>query len=285
MYPKAQHYVPQFYLRNFANKRKKGFFVACFDKFTGKVFKPNVKNVANQTAFYDFIASNGEELSLEAAFSDIETRAQVAIRAQIEDPTASRLRENSQDLANFFALQECRTPVLRDLEEEMIRGANTRLAKDGIAFEIPTEDEAKEFQARFLMETTRAFAEAMRSLKWVLIRNATSKPFWTSDNPIFRYNPRQSDPAGNLGLMSTGIQLYVPIAPQLAVVICDPVEYAGVDPEIFAEPANVDFNNSGQVLGSRRYIFSIDDDFSLAQKMIDENPDLSKPDRQRVIVN
>ena len=60
MEPKAQHYVPQVYLRNFAIQRKNEFYIYCFDKVTRKIFKSNVKNVAHQTGFYDFMTSDGE---------------------------------------------------------------------------------------------------------------------------------------------------------------------------------------------------------------------------------
>ncbi len=68
MQPKTQHYVPQVYLRNFAIRRKKEFFIGCFDKVTRKTFKPNVKNVVNQTGFYNFVTSEGEKASIESFF-------------------------------------------------------------------------------------------------------------------------------------------------------------------------------------------------------------------------
>ncbi len=285
MYPKAQHYVPQFYLRNFAIKRKKGFFIYCFDKVTRKIFRPNVKNVANQTGFYDFIALNGDETSIEDLFNDVEAKTKIAIQAIIESPTLSTLSENRITLANFFALQESRTLAFRDIHEDIIRGANLRFQKDDFTLPTPIENDTKEFQARFLIETSTTFANVLLELKWILVTNRTNKPYWTSDNPIFRYNPHKSEFVGNLGLKSSGIQLHIPINPWFTVIICDPFEYAHIDFETIAEPPNIDFNNSGQVLNSRQYIFSIDEDFDLAQEMLNNNPDFSNPNRPRIIVN
>lgn len=193
--------------------------------------------------------------------------------------------ENRITLANFFALQESRTLAFRDEYDDMIRGANQRLQKDGLTFQIQTENETKEFQARFLFDTSTAFSIALLEMKWILVSNLTSRPFWTSDNPIVRYNPHKSELVGNLGLKSSGIQLHIPISPWLAIIICDSFEYAHEDSEKTADHPNIDFNNSGQVLYSRQYIFSIDDNFDLAQKMISEDSDLSNPNRQRIIVN
>src|SRR4030095_1135717 len=115
MQPKAQHYVPQVYLRSFAVQRKKEFFVCCFDKVTRKTFKPNVKNIANQTGFYNYVTSEGEKQSIESFFNDAESKMKFAIQALIERPTASTLSENSPIIAKFFALQEERTPIFRDV--------------------------------------------------------------------------------------------------------------------------------------------------------------------------
>ena len=284
MHPKAQHYVPQFYLRSFAERRKKEFFVCCFDKATHKTFKPNVKNVANQTGFYDFISANGEKTSAESFFSDIETKTQGAIQALIENPKISVLSEHRNTFSTFFALQESRTVVFRDVHNQMIAGANQRLRQNGILFPAPTDNDTKEFQALFLIDTSSMLASVLLEMRWILVANKTNKPFWTSDNPIIRYNPHKSEFIDNLGLKSRGIQLHIPISPWLAIIICDPNEYAHMNTETFAEPPNVDFNNSGQVLESRQYIFSVDNDFSLAQEMINKTPELSNPNRSKVIV-
>jgi len=108
----------------------------------------------------------------------------------------------------------------------------------------------------------------------MLVLNQTGKPYWTSDYPIIRYNPYRSKLVSTLGLISKGIQLHFPLDPHLALTICDPQEYADAKPEMTAIMPNVEFNNSRQVLWSRQYLFSIDDDFALAKQMILENPAL-----------
>lgn len=284
MQPKAQHYVPQVYLRNFAIQRKKEFFVCCFDKATRKIFKPNVKNVANQTGFYNFVTHDGEKESIESFFNDAETKMRFAIQALNEKPTISTLLENSPMLANFFALQESRTLVLRDVHNDTILLLNQRLKTDRLIFPIPTEDDTKEFQARFLVDMTDFFANVLLKMKWILVSNQTNIPFWTSDNPIVRYNPHKSKLVGNLGLGSPGIQLDIPISPTLAIIICDPFEYTDIASELPAFAPNVDFNNSGQVICSRQYVFSPNDNFDLAQDMIRKDPELSNPNRPRITI-
>ncbi len=285
MHAKLQHYVPQFYLRNFATKAKKGHLICCFDKTTLKVFKPNIKNVAGQTKFYDFTDSSGVEVSIDESFSDIEAVTSRALQSLIENPRISTLLPHKKILAQFFAIQDSRTQVFRDAQNDLVKDINQRLGKDGFSLPIPTKDEEKEFQARFLIDTAADIANVLLGMKWILLMNKTNKPFWTSDNPIFKHNPIKSDLRGNLGLMCEGIQVHIPISPQLVIVICDPVGYAHQNSELTAtEIENVEFNNSHQVINSRQHIFSADTDFGLAQKMINENPAFSNPQRPRFIM-
>jgi len=282
MQPKAQHYVPQVYLRNFAIQRKKEFFVSCLDKVTRKTFKPNIKNIAHQTGFYNFTTQDGEKASIESFFNEIESKVKFALDTLIEKPAHSVLMENSLVFAKFFSLQESRTPVFRDVQDDTIRLANERLNSEKPFFSEPTENDAKEFQARFLIDMADLFAGFLLKMKWILVSNKTNRPFWTSDNPIIRYNPHKSELIGNLGLESPGVQLHIPITPALAIIICDPFEYSNIASELPAFDPNIDFNNSGQVIHSRQYVFSPDDNFVLAHEMLRKDPEFSNPKRPRI---
>lgn len=285
MYPKAQHYVPQVYLRNFATQRKKEFFICCFDKVTRKTFKPNVKNVANQTGFYNFMTSEGEKESIEIFFNETETKMKYALQELIENGTSSILMENREVIAKFFALQEERTLVFRDRQNDIIHLLNQRLKPDVVEIKEPTENEVREFQAKFLIEMVDYLAIALLDLKWILVSNQTKSPFWTSDNPIVKHNPHKSEIVGNLGLKSPGIELYIPISPFLAILLCDPFENADLASELPVFAPSVDFMNSGQVIYSRQYLFSPNDDFSLAHEMLRKKPELSNPNRPRIVAN
>ena len=282
MRPKAQHYVPQVYLRNFAIQRKKEFFVCCLDKVTRKTFKPNIKNIAHQTGFYNFITQDGEKAAIESFFNEVESNVKFALEKLVEQSTYPVLMKNSPVFAKFFSLQESRTPVFRDVQNDTIRLANERLNSEKPFFSEPTENDTKEFQARFLIDMADEFAGFLLKMKWILVSNKTNRPFWTSDNPIVRYNPHKPELIGNLGLESPGIQLHIPITPALAVIICDPFEYSETASELPAFNPNIDFNNSGQVIHSRQYVFSPDANFDLAHDMLRKDPEFSNPKRPRI---
>ena len=284
MHAKVQHYVPQCYLRNFSTKARKGYLVGCFDKSSRKSFRANIKNVASQTKFYDFTDSHGNEVSFEEAFSDLETAAAQALKVVIDNPKMTTLLPYKEIFAEFFAVQDCRTPAFRDAQNDTIKVANRKLARHGLSFPEETEDQEKEYQVRFLIETSANFANVLLNMKWILLANKTSQPFWTSDNPIVKYNPLKDDMRSNLGLMCEGIQLYIPISPYLAIVICDPFGYAHSPDEInTTDLDNINLNNSGQLAQSKQYVFSVDNNFQIAQKWIDENPSAYDPNRPRVI--
>jgi hypothetical protein len=54
---KKQHYVPQFYLKRFADARKR---IYVFDKLTKRSFLASVTDIANERYFYDF-PTNGQD--------------------------------------------------------------------------------------------------------------------------------------------------------------------------------------------------------------------------------
>lgn len=53
------------------------------------------------------------------------------------------------------------------------------------------------------------------------IKESNFYEFWTSDNPVVKYNPY-----GNLGLIIDGIQLFFPLSPKFSLCILDPFCYS-----------------------------------------------------------
>ena len=51
---KRQHYVPQVYLKGFANITKKKHLLFVYNKENKKSFKCNIKNIGQENYFYSF---------------------------------------------------------------------------------------------------------------------------------------------------------------------------------------------------------------------------------------
>ena len=119
-------------------------------------------------------------------------------------------------------------------------------------------------------------------MKWTHLTNRTSSPFWCSDSPVTLYNPIDAGPRGNLGLACKGIQLFLPLSPYLALAACDPITYAGLPSEGNVVVDNVAFQNSLQVASSTRHLFSATRDFTLAEHILANDPELTDPRRLRM---
>jgi hypothetical protein len=146
---------------------------------------------------------------------------------------------------------------------------------------------------------------------WILFKAPKNTPFCLSDNPVTLQNFIDLSPIGNLGLAVKGIEIYFPISSLYSLgMICKSykellddnfakIEFLkklGFDPNLDISPerienmkrykicmesgiafkstrANVINTNSLQVIYSSRFIFSNNDDFSLAKEMIKIHPE------------
>jgi hypothetical protein len=280
----AHHYVPQFYLRHFAKKRRNKFYLWCLDKTTEKTFRSNPKNLAQETGFYDIRTINGEDITLEEYLSKLETKFGVALENLCKNPTTKGLTPNIDDMSLFVACQMIRTPILHKEINDASNELNRRLQKDHVQIPLSSPDELKQIQASMIVENAPIMAKVLSEMMWIILHNESKVPFFTSDNPVIKYNPLNDGVTGNLGLLSEGIQIYFPISPTHALIICDKRQYFTSKTEIKASSQNIEFVNSGQVLFSQRYIYSSNNNFDLAIDMLKKSPDLADPNRMRVII-
>lgn len=119
--------------------------------------------------------------------------------------------------------------------------------------------------------------------KWIVIVNETAMSFWTSDHPVNLRN--EVDPPGvaSFGILRPEIQVFLPLSPTLSLVICD-YRYYMYEPDKFVtkDMNNVVFQNDWQLRQSTQYLFSNNDDFSLARRIIEGVPEVADPARRRV---
>jgi hypothetical protein len=276
--PKAHHYVPQFYLRYFSTLRKADqYLLWCFDKQTSNIYNTNPKNAAQQIGFYEYPYKKGIRRSIEGFLANMDARFEVALNAVCRRPTMATVGQHKEALADFLGCQMLRTPMTRDNFLAMVEGANKKLADDGVALPIPSDDELRTQHVDAILNTTPLMAYGLQQLKWVFLHNATDTPFILADNPCFRYNSQNTAPYSGLGIASPGIQILTPLTPTLVLLMCDPGVYTPKGENIDVQPDLVEFINRGQVLTAQRYLFSDRKDFALAQAMIESNPKLADP--------
>jgi hypothetical protein len=301
MLAKIQHYVPQFLLKQFASRRKKEkAYIWAYDKKTGKIFNPNVKGVAAERGFYNFEFKKNK-LTIEPSLSNIETHVSKIIKNIVQKDSISDLSNADMlSLSYFFALQFVRTKKHRQLFKEVYK-----------TLDLETNNNALKFHGIQSVINLSEYAPYFLNKSWVLFKTTKSHPLYISDNPVTLQNMIDHGPYGNIGLAIRGIKIYFPLSKTLALgMFCPSHEeefrktyekyklIMRLDPEpgsrsikdsffisqimngfekketVSLDPKMVLNINSLQVIFSSRFIFSSDNNFSLASNMIQDNPKL-----------
>lgn len=99
-----QHYVPRVYLKNFAEKRGKEFYINVLDTSSGEFIKPNIKGICAEKDFYtlneDSKHTTADLKAIETIYSDfIEPMYQQAYEILTND---NIININFTDRANII---------------------------------------------------------------------------------------------------------------------------------------------------------------------------------------
>jgi hypothetical protein len=288
---KIQHYVPRFYLKNFSVEQKKNHLINCYDKSTKKIFFTNIENIGCENYFYDIEEDVNQ--TIEKHLGEWESKFSKSYEKLLSVLDVNKLDNSDKEIISYFiAAQLARTRENRIQSKDLVKQLKKRIYKDATTELKKQIDEAssdksiKERHIAFIIKTVPLFVDIISKMKWVLFINKTKKPFWTSDNPVTLHNDLKFDPFGNLGLLCKGIQLHFPLNPKIVLLTLDPNEYAYFpDSADVIDEQNVIFENHLQVKRSTMHLFSIDDDFELAETMIKEHPEIGNIDRKRWELN
>ena len=275
------HYVPKFYLKNFSILGL-GKSVWCFDKALKKKFKINVKNIGCEKGFYS--------QEIETYLSGIESKASPVLKKIINHKDLKKLQWHEREiLASFIAVQDNRThevretmkPATKQLLEWIIASMPDENKKSLSTEEIKNyinrkaEEMAVETQEDVLKESIEQFSNMLLGLQWILLENNTEIPLWTSDNPVNKVNPIKAPPyMPNLGYLCAGVAIYFPLTPKLCLSLCDMAHYGLLPSEkrIMHSTQNIIYQNHVLFARSYRHIFSNDDNFELAKKILKDSP-------------
>lgn len=224
-----QHYVPQFYLRNFSDNGKNiGMF-----RFKDNLFIENasIKSVAYRKYLY------GEDGQLEDILSKYENRWRIIIRKIIENQSIDKiLTERERDsLLQFISVSQVRTSKLADdyieFYETMSNVSEKMRKNHGVV--DPNEYE-RQFKQMKEIPTSLAVLgvllegkEYLKNLFPVLLINKTNYDFITCDNPMIQYNQlyQYRNYRNNYGWGSAGIQIFLVLSPKIALCMYDPYVY------------------------------------------------------------
>jgi hypothetical protein len=282
MFAKAQHYVPQSYLRRFSPQEKLGA-IYCFNKQNERVFFSNTRNIANEIGFYNIT----KDVSIDPLLSHIEYLGDQAISEIIQKKSADAINDEiKHHLAVCLGLQMTRTPETELVSDQMEQGLSKHFESFGRIRRILSSYRSRKIHlSRMMIAGINDFSRMLLIHKWALFQNTSKIPYWTSDNPVCKHNETPASFYGNLGLLSPGIQIIFPLSPKFLLFIFDSRQYREVNSHEFADEENVIYYNSCQVFNSIKQIYAPDDNFDLANRILTDHPEYQDPLRQRVVTS
>lgn len=220
--PIKQHYVPQFYLKNFSVDKKS---INCFDKVNIKAYSQSIRNVAQEKHFYEL-----ESLYLEDDFASLEKDVSYYINTIVRNKKYKALNKLKQRsiLALFMAAQLIRTLEARQLIELQAKALKDTLIETDVMndtlnsyfHEFLQDDSIKESHLLMIQEMLPHLVKRFFFKKWVLLTNKTNVGFLTSDNPIVRYNSHYPT-----GLDREYTYTFFPLSSKVCICLLDPTNY------------------------------------------------------------
>lgn len=229
---KNQHYVPQFYQRFFSSDGKvTGAYVLEHKKI---VAAAPIKNQASGDYFYS------PNMKIEEALTSLEGLASTAINKLIVNPKEKLADEDAMALYVFAMIQFGRTKafadkmanhadvsgttMLKQYVQAMRKTAKASEVKDitdeileGVSIKL---DEPGLHSLGIISQMMDVLADLQPYAK--ILINKTKKPFVTSDNPACLYDQHFERIGGlDYAMGSCGIQLYLPLTPNMAILYYD----------------------------------------------------------------
>jgi len=233
--PIFHHYVPKFLLKNFSTKRKKQYYAKVYDKKSRRVYTPNINDVMGENHFNTVVIA-GVEICVEDMTARFDDVAAPVIRDIIQRRSLSHISdENREAILYFIALQINRGIAARNSNADVMDQVRARLVKSvgeenlpPEVTEIQNEDHRKLFNITNLISSLHEIVGVLRTRDMILIKAATAKRFILGDNPVTIYNSQPTDGLwGNLGLACEGMQIYMPISPDLVISLWCPTLLKG----------------------------------------------------------
>ena len=281
IHPVNQHYVPEFYLKNFSQNGKQIFV---YDKVIKKSFSSGISSVASQQSFYN----NSKNKSIEDEIADMESKTGSVLKKLIlslnnnEFSKIDQIQKNI--LIEFIWMQMNRTLESRIHFASIKPHLYNKLTN--VPFEIDVNEllsqiETTDNHIEFLRSSSKnsLALETFGSRNFIIVKNQTQIDFLTSDEPVIRY--LHSEIESNI------YEVFLPITPKLGLWVIAKNIYKELDDADgiiypFENEENILFYNYLHVYRSTRQIFSFSGDCGYVHQIFNQNPNFGNFNKQRL---
>jgi Protein of unknown function (DUF4238) len=296
---KKHHYVPQSMLRRFSSDSDQSK-IWVFDKKTLKSFSSSILDAGCENHFHTADVG-GKAINFEPAFEDNDNRLAYLLDKIVRDRCLATLTpEERLVLSEVVAVQLGRTKIRRTTPREIAKQVAASAREAGFSTglngpPIPTDEQLK-LASLISLGDLSAIINNLDNKRLVLIASPNEIPFWISDNPVTTWN---LFPYGEIGVAEKGIEIYMPISPELVLGFwCQSIEIKigqWLERKIFGDdhqrisamfeginlgnpisfgPETTNYLNELQVASSSRFLYGPTNDFTLAEKMVADDPEL-----------
>ncbi|HHT9106748.1 MAG TPA: DUF4238 domain-containing protein [Candidatus Wujingus californicus] len=286
----SQHYIPQFYLREFTDtETPNGYepYVWRYEHESKKWKNKSPQNIALKPDFYSFVDQKGKRRDeIEKGLSIIEGKTASIYRNKIYNRQYLSNQEKAT-IAEFIALMVTCVPSFRNIvdsstsemairimEMYKARPDATKKFKEeyerDIGKKLPDDfDESWLDPSRYKINTTKNFllktmvslseiAKIIFKMSWTFLHTTEKAWFITSDNPFSMRNPKSNSPWYGHGLMSQDIEVTIPLSKQICLLA---TWEKGLWPHINVPQLVVEELNHDRIEASDKFIISPRKDF------------------------
>lgn len=289
-FPKKQHYIPQFYLKNFSQDGER---VHIYDRAKGDKGEMRYQTtiqVAHENHFYTYQTKKGTKKNLEALLGQFEGDAAAIIEKVHRERTLTP--EEKEKLALFVGFLYTRTPAFKHKSEEMHTKAGEKIArmmfrmtpkekirktlkeKEGKDFSDEELDDLIDFGInpkrskigfkypqgwwiKLMLDMGLEAAKIFYGMDWLFLFTSQPYAFITSDNPFLLIPPEDYNRFYGVGLITPKARKVIPLRSDICLMMGDLSENPVVK---FVDTTKEFYKsiNTYTLIGSERFCFSPD---------------------------
>ncbi|HEC41064.1 MAG TPA: DUF4238 domain-containing protein, partial [bacterium] len=304
---KKQHYVPQFYLKNFAIHKKSGeCSIRCYSKELNKSYNSNITQVAMERYFYD----EEDPPEIENYFLHLEGLHSKVYNKIIHNHSIKQLTMYDKFMmAHYIMTQNERTRSARIRNAQMTE-LLYKYGRHGI--DLPPYESLDEEYKKWLLESRATIGQInimfnpiemedgtvhypydvvikMAKLGWVLLEDKLKREFFTSDHPVYVHNPPIEDKNvirgyGMSSYTAESVEIFFPLTPRLCLLLFDKVnsDYKNIGLIRQVNQGELDWINTQVIAMAHRTIFTKKNDFQFVRDCVKKHPELKDPNRMRL---